>query len=216
MWFRRLAVSVCLLASPVTTGAETVARYRLEVTYNWSAQTHPDRFPDGAHMSGLFGVTHTGRYVLFRDGQTGSSGLALMAENGRDAVLLAEWAEAMRRNRVGPSFEAPDLADLPGTVSVEFEVVPDHPYVSFVAMIAPSPDWFTGVASLPLQEADVWRDKIAVPLWAWDAGSDSGEEYDAENAETQPRQSVRLLSVPQFFGDQGLRPIGQAVLTRLE
>ena len=167
-------------------------------------------------MTRLFGVTHARRYVLFRDGNTASSGVILMAENGRDTVLQAEWAEAARKDRVRALFEAADLAVLPGAVSVKFETTADRPFVSFVSMIAPSPDWFTGLASVPLQDGEVWRDSITVPLWAWDAGSDSGETYDSENAEVQPRQSVRLLTAPQFFGDEGLRAVGQAVLTRVE
>lgn len=206
----------CLLSLPASAQTGTPVRYRLDVTYSWSAATHPDRFPANAHMARLFGVPHAKRYVLFRDGNTASSGVILMAENGRDTVLQAEWAEGARRDRVGLPFEAPDLAVLPGAVSVEFEATAELPYVSFVSMIAPSPDWFTGVASVSLQDGDVWRDSITVPLWAWDAGSDSGETYDAENAEVQPRQSVRLLTAPQFFGDGGLRAVGQAVLTRVE
>lgn len=207
---------VFLLSSLGVAGAETSARYRLDVTYHWSAETHPEGFPAEAHMSGLAGVTHGKKYVMFRDGNTASSGLILMAEGGRDTILQAEWVEAMRKDRVGVPFEAPEVKALPGAVSLEFEATEEHPFVSFTSMIAPSPDWFTGVAALSLRDGEVWRDRIAVPLWAWDAGSDSGSEYDAENAETQPRQSVRLLTLPQFFDDEGLRAVGEAVLTRLK
>lgn len=213
---RTFAALACLLALPASAQTETPVRYRLDVIYSWSAATHPDRFPADAHIARLFGVPHAKRYVLFRDGNTASSGVILMAENGRDTVLQAEWTEAARKDRVGVPFEAPDLAVLPGAVSVEFETTADRPFVSFVSMIAPSPDWFTGLASVDLQEGDVWRDSITLPLWAWDAGSDSGETYASENAEVQPRQSVRLLTAPQFFGEEGLQAVGQAVLTRVE
>ena len=156
-------------------------------------------------MTRLFGVTHARRYVLFRDGNTASSGVILMVENGRDTVLQAEWAEAARKDRVRALFEAADLAVLPGAVSVKFEATAEQPHVSFVSMIAPSPDWFSGVSSVALQEGEVWRDSITVQLWGWDAGSDNGETHDSENAEVQPRQSVRLLTAPQFLGEEGLK-----------
>lgn len=195
--------------------AET-ARYRLDVDITWTAETHPLAYPDGAHMSGLVGATHNSRFILFADGRTASSGLELVAENGRASVLSAELAEGMRRNRVAAVFEGSGLRALPGRITVTFEADPNRRFVSFATMIAPSPDWFTGAASVDLRTEVGWIDRLEFPLWAWDAGTDSGETYTTADADTQPRESVRLLATPHFLSAAGLTPVGIARIERLE
>ena len=96
----------------------------------------------------------------------------------------------------------------------EFDASADYPLVSFVTMLAPSPDWFTGVASVPLYGKGAFVDRIEGVLWAWDAGTDSGVTYIAENDETQPAESIRLLATPHFLTDKGLLPVGKYVISR--
>ena len=188
--------------------------FELTVEITWSAETAPFEFPDAGHMSGLFGATHNRRYVLFRDGHTASSGLELVAENGRFSMLRVEFAEAKRRRRIGSEIEGPPLAEVPGKVSVTFAATTAHPLLSFVTMIAPSPDWFTGAADIPLVKNGQWIDEATTPLWAWDSGTDSGDTYSAENMDTQPQQSVRLLATLHFLARDGLIAVGSATVRR--
>lgn len=99
---------------------------------------------------------------------------------------------------------------------VEFDAGSDHPLVSFVTMLAPSPDWFTGAASVPLRSAGIWRARVEGLLFAWDAGTDNGVSYIAENAETQPAESIRLLATPHFLTDKGLLPVGNYLIERIQ
>ncbi|MEM0946578.1 MAG: spondin domain-containing protein [Pseudomonadota bacterium] len=213
--FVRVAV-LFSLAFGLPAVAQDTARYRLDIRYDWSSPTHPFEFPENAHMARVFGVTHSERYTLFADGLTASGGLELMAENGRDTILRAEWAEAKRRKRIGSTFEGPGVGVLPGGVSIEFETHQDAPLLSFAAMLAPSPDWFTGLAGVPLHTRTGWTDRIEASLWAWDSGTDSGATYAAPNVDTNPRASVRLLASPHVLVDKGLVAIGSAVLTRID
>ena len=203
-----------LLAAPAA--GQEVAAFELTLEITWSAKTVPFEFPEGGHMSRLIGATHGGRYVLFRDGRTASSGLELVAENGRTSVLKAELAEAERRGRAGGLVEGPNLARVPGEIRARFEARAEHPLVSFVTMIAPSPDWFTGAADVALMTRGRWVEEVTVPLWAWDGGTDGGATYEAPNQDTQPRQSVRLLATAHFLGPQGLLPVGSATIRRVE
>lgn len=195
-------------------GPET-ASFELTAEITWSARTAPLDFPDRAHMSGLVGATHNARYVLFRDGHAASSGLELVAENGRAAILRAEFTEAMRRGRLGGLVEGPSLAQVPGRLSTRFEADRDHPLLSFVTMLAPSPDWFTGAADIALMAGGEWIDEMETTLWVWDAGTDSGRTYGAPNQDTQPRQSVRLLASRHFLTPAGLTSVGTLKLRRL-
>lgn len=191
------------------------ARYRIEIVYEWSAETHPVDFPERPHFSRLIATTHNSRYALFSDGRTASSGVALVATNGRVTVLEAELAEARRRGRVDQVLVAPGQRADAGPLALEIEVAADHPLLSFVTMLAPSPDWFTGAHDVALRKNDRWVETVSAPLWVWDAGVDAGAAYDSPNAPMQPQESVRLAAGPQFLQPTGLARVGWATVTRL-
>ena len=188
--------------------AQDTARYRVDINFFWAA---PEL---DAHWSRLIAFSHSSRFSLFRDGDTASSGLALVATNGRVSVLEAELAEGRRRGRVGAHLVLPGIAS-PGSFSFELDVDEKLDRISFATMLAPSPDWFSGAANVQLRDGAVWRDDVSVVLWPWDAGADSGPDYTGPNVETQPRQSIRLLTHPDFLTAEGLRPIGEARFSRL-
>jgi hypothetical protein len=208
-----LLASAAALASPAV-AAET-ARYRLDIDATWSAETHPYDFFPAAHLTRLLGATHNDRYVLFGDGRTASSGLQSVAERGHIDILRAEMADAKDRERLDQTFEAEGFS-VPGKISLTFEANEDYGVASFATMIAPSPDWFTGAASVALFKDGAWVDSVKVVLWPWDAGTDSGTTWTAENLETQPRESIRLLTAPYFFDADGLKPLGTVTFTRVE
>jgi hypothetical protein len=207
-----LALTVIM---PSGSQAQEAARYQLELKVVWSSETHPYEFPLGAHFSDLIGVSHDSRYVLFADGRTASSGLELLAENGRATILQAEMAEAARRDRVGAVFTGEGLRTVPGVMTAEFDVDAGHSLISLATMIAPSPDWFTGVSGINLAKGGAWIDRLELSLWAWDAGTDSGSTYAAPDMDTQPRESVRLLATPHLLGGDGLRTVGTVIFTRM-
>ena len=210
-----VAGMLALGLAQTATAADETAQFELAVTITWSAETAPREFPAVGHTSGLIGATHDARFVLFRDGDTASSGLELVAENGRIATLRAEFAEARRRGRLGEEIDGPELEKVPGQFSTKFKASDKHPLLSFITMIAPSPDWFTGAADVPLQADGKWIDTTTLTLWAWDSGTDHGTTYNAEDIDAQPQQSIRLLASPHFLRKDGLVPMGTAVITRI-
>ncbi len=214
-WALAIAPTALALTTFTAEAAEDVARFEVALEITWSQETAPLEFPVGAHLSRLIGATHNRRYVLFRDGHTASSGLELVAENGRPKTLQAELDEAERRGRLGTVISGQGLSSAPGRIVAEFRTTRDHPLLSIVTMLAPSPDWFTGVADIVLANDNGWIDQAEVPLWAWDAGTDGGATYDAANADMQPQQSVRLLATPHFLTPDGLVPVGVVTIRRM-
>ncbi|MEP4313281.1 MAG: spondin domain-containing protein [Anderseniella sp.] len=192
-------------------------RYKLELDISWSRDTHPHGWPaNGGHMSGLIGATHHGRYVMFADGNTASSGVRSVAERGRPRILRAELEEASERKRVEHVFQADGIKQAPGRISATFAVSETHARVSFITMIAPSPDWFTGLACVKLRDDAGWRGKATYVLWAWDAGTDRGQSYASDNDANQPAESIRLVASPHFLDNTGLRQVGTATFTRID
>jgi len=78
-------------------------------------------------------------------------------------------------------------------VSLDLRISDTHPLVTLVSMIAPSPDWFVGVADLPLLRNDRWVDSLTVELHGWDAGTDDGTTYAAMNAPAMPHVPISPL-----------------------
>jgi hypothetical protein len=209
-----IAFAAALALTASATAAET-AKYRLDIDVTWSAETHPYDFFPNAHLTRLIGATHNSRYVLFGDGRTASSGLQSVAERGHTEIISAELEDAKERERLDGIFEAEGFG-VPAKISVTFAANEEHGFVSFATMIAPSPDWFTGAASVELFKDGAWVDSAEVVLWPWDAGTDGGTTWTAENLETQPHESIRLLTAPHFFGPDGLKPLGTATFVRIE
>jgi hypothetical protein len=97
---------------------------------------------------------------------------------------------------------------LPGRTAMNFTVDDAHAMVSIVTMVAPSPDWFTGVSGLSLKDKGKWVDRKVAIIYAWDAGTDSGATFLAPDQPTEPREAVHLSS-SSLFVDKGKRlPMG--------
>lgn len=212
-FYRSLVILTLLFSTTVVADSQN-ATYELNLNIEWSSKIAPYEYPDGAHMSSLIGLTHNNSFVLFEDGLTASSGLELLAENGRFGVLRAQFEELSRKNRIGDTVIADGIKRVPGSMSTIFKTTSDHPMLSVVTMLAPSPDWFTGVSQIRLYEDGEWVDSIELPLWVWDAGTDSGVSFTSKNNDTQPRESVRLLSSRHFLNEKGLIRFGSVSIKR--
>jgi hypothetical protein len=190
--------------------AETM-KYAVTFDGSWSAATHPLEFPTGAHFSGLIGATHNGEYAIFIDAGSATEGLERLAEGGRHSPLDQEIMAAIKAGTAGALIETGPIKPVPGKVEAVFEVGDKYPTASIVAMIAPSPDWFTGV-SVNLMENGHWVDKKTVTAFAWDAGTDIGTTYKAPDADSKLR--VSMNGAPHFQKDGQAVPVGTFTFVR--
>jgi len=196
--------------------ADESAHYTVRVDATWTEQSHPIDYPGNSHFSGLVGATHNADFRIFKDGGTPTDGLEALSERGAHSPLDDEIKAAIGKGTAGALFESGALFSFPGKLKASFTADGAHPFVSVVAMVAPSPDWFTGVSSVPLRSNDKWVDEITLPLWVWDAGTDFGTTHQADDADAQPQQNTRLAAGPQFLGPKGLRPVGTVTFTRVK
>ena len=78
---------------------------------------------------------------------------------------------------------------------IDIEVTADYPYVSLISMIFPSPDWFIGGDSINLCNNGNWRDSWNVAMLPpWDAGTDSGTTFTADDVETSPQGNIAVIN----------------------
>lgn len=203
------AALLALAAAPAL--ADSSARYTVTFNGTWSAETHPLEYPSGAHFSGLVGATHNGEYRIFAEGGTATPGLEALSERGAHNPLDDEIRAAIAAGKAGALFEGAAIFGPPGQAMAEFEIDERFPMVSLAAMIAPSPDWFAGIADVSLMENGEWVGEKTVTLYAWDAGTDDGVTYKAPDAEPMPHGMVSPNGSAHFAMDG--QPVAVATVT---
>ncbi len=101
-------------------------------------------------------------------------------------------------------------------MSVVFTASQVFPYVTVTTMVAPSPDWFVGVAGYPLFSDNQWVPEIALVLEPYDAGTDSGTTFTSPNADTVPADPIRRIVGYPFINGTEQLPLGTFVFRRLD
>jgi hypothetical protein len=208
--FRDFARLQALLTVPTFT-----AEYELVFEATWSAATHPNDFPPNPHFSGLIGGTHDDGVSIWEVGGIASTGMESMAEIGSKTALTAEVQAAITAGTAGELISGPGVSVSPGTASVVFTATQDHPLVSVVTMIAPSPDWFVGVSAYPLFQNGQWADEVVIPLPPFDAGTDSGVTYTSPNADVTPHEPITEITGWPLAFDGTVAPLGTFRFRRL-
>jgi hypothetical protein len=192
------------------------ARYRVTFDARWSRSTHPVDYPGSAHFSPLVGANHDASLTLWREGAPASQGIREMAEMGRTIqierdVTAAVAAGTAERSQVGPAVNT-----VPAAVTMEISVSQRYPLYTLVTMIAPSPDWFVGVAGVPLFENGQWVSERTYQLDAWDAGTDSGQSFSSADAVTSPQGVISPIVTAPLSPNGQTTPLGSFTFTRIE
>jgi hypothetical protein len=167
----------------VATGTLQAKKYRVTLESNWNQQDHLAT-----------------DYSLFQQGGLSTSGLEDLAELGRTSLLQIELADARRFNQVGEVIETKNMFIRNQTSqSFEVEITPEHPYLSFASMIAPSPDWFVGLNALKLfsEETGFFSGtQRPIDLMAIDAGTELGDvggNFSINNQANEVHEPISTL-----------------------
>ena len=187
---------------------DVFAAYNVEFIAEWSEKTHPDDYPGGAHFSPFVAYSHddSSDSLIFVEGQKPTPGIELMAETGGTTTLNQEIDEIIGSNLAFKKTQG-SVFNSPGIDSSELEFTDEYSYITFVSMIAPSPDWFVAQTTDLLKNGE-WIDEIELDLITYDAGSDSGEMFTSPDKDTQPKKPIIV-----FLDD--LQRLGKLVLTRI-
>ncbi|MDE0201362.1 MAG: spondin domain-containing protein [Rhodospirillaceae bacterium] len=169
------------------------ATYTVTYTGAWTTAATPGGVPDGAHFSPLIGGVHNADVAFLEAGGTATAGIESMAERGRTAALSEEieaaGANALSVLRKDSGSGATDSSTFESVV-----LTADHPRITLLSMLAPSPDWFVGVFGLSLLDAEGgWVEALTVDLYPYDAGTEEGEEFSFDNAATVPQGTITSL-----------------------
>lgn len=140
-------------------------------------------------------------------------------QSGNETTLYDELKTVMGKNKyVSSVFKADGKTEPTATTTIILTAKDMYSKVSFIAMIAPSPDWFVGVDSVELCGDDGKWKEIAITLPAWDAGTDSGITFQAaDDVETMPRDVIREItkeSDTELKGDDVIKAFAEVTFTK--
>jgi hypothetical protein len=211
--FAILAIALCFscTSSDDTTpegigGGESIqARYKVSFEPNFTNQFHPTDYPNGAVFVKPIFIVHSNTTSLFTEGSVASNGLEQYVEDGDSSGVVLEHTQS--QDNVNPTTILLGTSDVGPTEVKEYTITfaPDKTMFSFVTRISPSPDWFLGVDSFSILNADnSLKEGASFKLYAFDAGTKAGETYNANDGDETVgialRTGLPLSSLPDETG----------------
>ena len=188
-------------------------QYQLTFEGNWTGNLPR---PFSAHFSPLIGMTHEEGASLWAPGQLASQGVENVAELGNNVAITNEINGLINDGTGGELISIPGNIGPVQVVTTNFNVSGDHPIVSILTMIAPSPDWFVGTNVDLRRTTGGWKSSVVLDLNSYDAGTEEGTNLSLNNPPTNPQEPIGLLDVVEpnnvLFGAGS---IAQITFTRL-
>lgn len=192
--------------------------YEVEFISTWSAATHPTDFPSNAHFSPFVATSHLSGAKLFIEGLDASDGLKDVAETGNTALIDEELQVMINLGQsldkiIGNNFDSPG-----NSAKVQLGMKEGYQNVTVVSMIAPSPDWFVSATTSLLDPVDgLWYDEVIAYAISYDAGTDSGTNFNSADQATDPVEPISYLDMgPLTEGTDTVVNMGYFKFTRIK
>jgi len=183
----------------------------------WTAENHPGAWIPEATFSPMVAAAHNADYNMWYLGGIATDGLEQVAEGGMTDIIADELKEASATTVGSKAFaDGPLMMGGEGSFSVKLTVSPGYPYVSMVTMLAPSPDWITGISMEDMcnRSTGIWKETVSIYGYPIDAGTDSGTTFMADDIDTVPREPITLLG--EVFGDAAnVNPVAEITLSSI-
>ncbi len=174
--------------------------YQATFEGQWTTAVSPGGVPGGAHFTTLIGAVHNSQITFWSNGGTASPGMESMAELGLTSALGSEIES--RGSDVLATLQQGISSGGTASATIEFSATPTHSLVTLVTMVAPSPDWFTGVSGLSLRANGEWLESRTVDLFPYDAGTEDGEGFSLSNPPTSPQGVITRISGTGKFSNE--------------
>jgi hypothetical protein len=173
-------------------------RFLVTIQISWGDPRVPIGHPNDPHTGNMFLVTHNPYYSLFKVNNIASLGIRKSAEYGVVDELKMESQKSPDVYKIYTS----DVLKAPGVRTFIIEDNSMFPLFSFTTMLAPSPDWFTGITNIDLRSIT----NHTFPLYAYDSGSAYGSIFM-----TEPKYHRKMLIPISYKADAPFFPTGNVI-----
>lgn len=220
-----IATSVSALGKPPSNGASPFEKCRGFARYNVTFKNlmTPGRFgssvpSDGFLLSPLTAAGHSNRVSILSVRGYASKAIEVIAETG-DNSMLKRNLRKLRADRQGvknlDAGSGPVMAGKYATVTVNVDC--DHPFISAIAMIAPSPDWIVQISNMNMfsRRDGGFKRYSYGRLMAYDAGTDDGTEFSSPDSDTVPQKNIAPLVEDVTDPFEG-RAVGKYIIKRIK
>jgi len=178
-------------------------------TFNnqWSGLNHPNNYPGDAHWSPPVIVSHNGKYRMWKENKLASKGVEDVSEIGGTTNLTKEINDAKKKKNAGEYVKgkATFNSSVQSQTFDDITLSPWFPRMSSVTMIAPSPDWFTGFDFIRPVEQGFWYESFDISTYPWDAGTETGNDYNLNNPAENPHKAIKQLTLDTDAGFKNFR-----------
>ena len=184
--------------------SQSVAYYNITFTSVWNS-SHHGTLPGNAHWSKLVGANHNENVTFLEMGQEATYGIERIAELGdNDEFRDNEVMPSITNGNTQQYIDGNALGSATGTINIiGLEVDEDFPLLTLVSMIAPSPDWMIAINSINLRNNDTWiENDIVIDLFAYDAGTDNGMNYNSADSNNTGGMITSLVNVAPFGSER--------------
>jgi len=187
---------------------EGTLRYYCTLRGKWSEARHPVDFPRNPSYSAPVLISHSNGYRMWTGTEACTLGVESIAEEGFATVMTNEFNNAgfeTLQMIIGERmFNTTESQHMP-PINVTFE----HPFLSSMVKLTPSPDWFVGFSDFRTirYETETFLNRVVIQSYVWDAGTDDGQTYTALDRDLDPQVPVKRFrpnNVPP--GGQFLSP----------
>ena len=191
--------------------------YSVEFEATWSETTHPGAHPEGAGFSPFIVAAHLSGVDVFTLGLPPEEGVALLATDGDLSLIEQEFTSLRSRSQIA-DFEIGNEINSPSSSSVEIGLGPNYQFITVLAKILPSPDWFIGAQTTLLDPQDgQWYDKVTVEAIAFKAGLDSATTFNPPYFPIESSEGIQLLKEgPLTLGTDTVFNLGKFIFRRVK
>ena len=181
-------------------GGASAATYEVTFQGNWTLESTPGGVVSSAHFTTLIGAAHNDDVTFWQSGGRASRGVEEVAETGGTSTFRSELEASPHAAAI-----ISQSVTFGGTGSATFpiDVTRDHPLVTLLSMIGPSPDWFVGINGLSLLDGSGrWEEEREVDLFPYDAGTEEGDEFTLDNRATVPQGVITSIRGTGKFSNE--------------
>ena len=190
-------------------GGAPAATYEVTFQGNWTLESTPGGVVSSAHFTTLIGAVHNDDVTFWQSGGRASPGVEQVAETGFTSRFRSELEASPHAAAI-----VSQSVTFGGTGSATFsiDVTRDHPMVTLLSMIGPSPDWFVGISGRSLLDAsDQWEPRVEIDLFPYDAGTEEGDEFTLDNPATDPQGVITRIAGTGKFSNE---PMARLIFVR--